>query len=382
MIKRQLQTIIQDRFFKGKAILIFGPRQVGKTTLLKAIHKNDDQVLWLNGDEPDVQEFFDNYTSSRLQAYLGKSKYLIIDEAQRIENIGLKLKIIIDSIDDVQLIATGSSSFELANRVNEPLTGRKFEYKLLPISFAEMVDEHGLLAEKRLIPHRMVYGYYPEIINHPGNEKERLKLLSDSYLYKDVLIWEQINKPDKLTKLLQALAYQVGSQVSYNELAQLCGLDSKTIEKYILILEQAFIIFRLNSYSRNLRNELKMSKKIYFYDNGIRNALLANFNQIETREDKNALWENFLMSERLKQLRYAKRNTRMHFWRTKQQQEVDYVEVSGEEITGYEFKWNPKRNIRFSKTFTKNYSQNVYGIHRGNFREFVMPEENPGITSN
>ena len=276
-------------------------------------------------------------------------------------------------LDDVQLIATGSSSFELANRVNEPLTGRKFEYKLLPISFAEMVDEHGLLAEKRLIPHRMVFGYYPEIINHPGNEKERLKLLSDSYLYKDVLIWEQIHKPDKLTKLLQALAHQVGSQVSYNELAQLCSLDSKTIEKYILILEQAFIIFRLRSYSRNLRNELKMSKKIYFYDNGIRNALLANFNQIETREDKGALWENFLMAERQKYINNNLIWVNPWFWRTKDQKEIDYLEESDGKIKAYEFKWNSSSKYKIPSKFKENYPNSVFKIiHQNNVEEFLL----------
>ncbi|HTO35768.1 MAG TPA: AAA family ATPase, partial [Flavobacterium sp.] len=281
MIQRILHEPLQSKLFKGKAIILTGARQIGKTTLLKSMFENQDKVLWLNGDETDVQQLFESVTSTRLKAFFGSKKIVVIDEAQRIQDIGLRLKLITDSIPEVQVIATGSSAFELANRVNEPLTGRKWEYRMFPLSFSEMVNHHGLLEERRMIPHRLLYGYYPEVVVNQGNEIQILKLLSDSYLYKDILAWEQIQKPDKLLKLLQALAFQIGSQVSYNELGQLCGLDSKTVEKYIILLEQTYVIFRLNSFSRNLRNELKSSKKIYFYDNGIRNAVLANFNQIE-----------------------------------------------------------------------------------------------------
>lgn len=304
MIKRKLRDIIEKRLFDGKAILLMGPRQVGKTTLLKELFEGREDVMWLNGDELDVQALFEGVSATRLKAMFGRKKIIIIDEAQRIPDIGLRLKLVTDQIKDVQLIATGSSAFELATKTGEPLTGRKWEYKMYPLSFGEMVDEHGLLDEKRMIPHRLIFGYYPEVVMRPGEEREILRLLSDSYLYKDVLMSDQINKPDSLVKLLQALAFQVGSQVSYNELAQLCSLDSKTVEKYVILLEQSYVIFRLNSFSRNLRNELKTSKKIYFYDNGIRNALIANFNQIEGRADRGALWENFLISERKKFLEY------------------------------------------------------------------------------
>ena len=225
-------------------------------------------MLWLNGDETDVQNLFRNISALRLKTIFGSKKIVVIDEAQRIENIGLsRLKLITDTMPEIQLLATGSSSFDLTNKVNEPLTGRKWEYKMFPLSFKEMVEHHGLLDEKRLLPHRQVFGYYPDVVNNPGDEKDILKQLSDSYLYKDILMWEQIKKPDKILRLLQALAYQVGSQVSYNELGQLCGISSKTVEKYIDLLEKTFIIFKLSSFRRNLRNELKNSKKIYFYDN-------------------------------------------------------------------------------------------------------------------
>ncbi len=368
-----LEKNIKDKLHKGKAIILTGARQVGKTTLLKDLFGNKDDSVWLNGDEPDVQIFFENISGTRLKAVFGNKRVVIIDEAQKIADVGSRLKLITDEIKNVQLIATGSSSFDLANKVNEPLTGRKWEYKMFPLSFAEMVNHHGLLEEQRMIPHRLVYGYYPEIVTHPGEEKELLKQLSDSYLYKDILMWEQIQKPDGLLKLLQALAYQVGSQVSYNELGQMCRLDSKTVEKYIILLEQIFVIFRLNSFSRNLRNELKFSKKIYFYDNGIRNSLINNFSQPENRQDTGALWENFLVSERMKHLHYTNRWSNCWFWRTKEQKEIDYIEEVDGELTACEFKWSPERKVKEPKQFLAAYPDARFKvIHRENADEFLL----------
>lgn len=373
MIKRKLEDIIGGRLFDGKAILLMGPRQAGKTTLLKTLFDGRDDVLWLNGDELDVQRLFDNVSATRLKAIFGNKKIVVIDEAQRIIDIGLRVKLVTDQIPGIQLVATGSSSFDLANKMNEPLTGRKWEYKMYPLSFGEMVDDHGLLEEKRMIPHRLVYGYYPEVVMRVGGEREILRLLSDSYLYKDILMLDQVSKPDSLIKLLQALAFQIGSQVSYNELAQLCGLDSKTVEKYVLLLEQSYVIFRLNSFSRNLRNELKTSKKIYFYDNGIRNALVANFSQIENRMDVGALWENFLISERRKFLEYTKLWGNCWFWRTKEQKEIDLVEERDGQITGYEFKWNPDTKVKVPRLFLDTYAGSDFKvIHRDNFEDFLL----------
>jgi ATPase len=373
MIKRRLESIITEKLYDGKAILLMGPRQVGKTTLLKMLFTGRDDVLWLNGDELDVQRLFDNVSATRLKAIFGNKKVIVIDEAQRIADIGLRVKLVTDQIPDVQLVATGSSSFDLANKMNEPLTGRKWEYKMYPLSFGEMVDEHGLLEEKRMVPHRLVYGYYPEVVMRPGEEQEILRLLSDSYLYKDILALDQISKPDSLVKLLQALAFQIGSQVSYNELAQLCGLDSKTVEKYVILLEQSYVIFRLNSFSRNLRNELKSSKKIYFYDNGIRNALVANFSQVENRTDVGALWENFLISERKKFLHYTKQWNNSWFWRTKEQKEIDLIEERDGQIVGYEFKWNPETKVKLPRLFLDTYTGSDFKvIHRDNFEGFLL----------
>jgi uncharacterized protein len=372
MINRLLERTISEKLFNGKAIIVMGPRQVGKTTLLKKIVEQRDDVLWLNGDEHDVLALFSNISSSRIKSLLGGRKILVIDEAQRIQNIGLCLKLITDTIPEIQLIATGSSSFDLANKVNEPLTGRKWEYNMLPLSFSEMVSHHGILEEKRLLSHRLVFGYYPDIVTNPGNEKEILKQLSDSFLYKDVLNWEQIQKPDKLIKLLQAIAFQVGSQVSFNELGSLCGLDSKTVERYVQLLEKSFVLFRLGSFSRNLRTELKNSRKIYFWDNGIRNALIANFNQIELRSDAGALWENFLIVERIKYLNYTRHWSNYWFWRTKEQKEIDYIEESDGVIHSYEFKWNPNAKIKMVKSFFEAYPQADFKvIHRDNFDEFL-----------
>ena len=372
MIERILEKQILAKINKKKAIILMGPRQVGKTTLLKSLFEKSTEIIWLNGDEPDIQSIFENISSKRLEAIIGNKKMIIIDEAQRIPEIGLKMKLITDQLLNVQLIATGSSAFELSNKLNEPLTGRKWEFKMYPISFQEMVNHHGLLNEIRLLPHRLIYGFYPDVVNHPGNEKEILKQLSDSYLYKDLLMIDQIKKPSALVKLLQALALQIGSQVSYHELAQICGLDGKTIEKYMMLLEQSYIIFRLTSFSRNQRNELKKSRKVYFFDNGIRNSLIANFEQIENRTDIGALWENFLVSERVKYLAYQQKWVNNWYWRTTEQQEIDYVEEENGQLSAYEFKWNPKAKGSIPNSFKKTYpTATINIIHRENFEQFL-----------
>lgn len=372
MIERILEKQILAKINKKKAIILMGPRQVGKTTLLKSLFEKSTDIIWLNGDEPDIQSIFENISSKRLEAIIGDKKMIIIDEAQRIPEIGLKMKLITDQLLNVQLIATGSSAFELSNKLNEPLTGRKWEFKMYPISFQEMVNHHGLLNEIRLLPHRLIYGFYPDVVNHPGNEKEILKQLSDSYLYKDLLMIDQIKKPSALVKLLQALALQIGSQVSYHELGQICGLDGKTIEKYMMLLEQSYIIFRLTSFSRNQRNELKKSRKVYFFDNGIRNSLIANFEQIENRTDIGALWENYVVSERVKYLAYQQKWVNNWYWRTTEQQEIDYVEEENGQLSAYEFKWNPKAKGSIPNSFKKTYpTATINIIHRENFEQFL-----------
>ena len=373
MIQRLLQKDIEEQLFKGKAIVLMGSRQTGKTTLLRQIFENSDDVLWLWGDDVDTQAMMENMTAARLYSLLGEKRVLVIDEAQRVKDIGLRMKVVTDQMPDVQLVATGSSSFELANRLNEPLTGRKWEYKLYPLSFGEMVAHHGLLTERRLLPHRLVYGYYPEVVTSVGNEQRVLKELTDSYLYKDVLTLGQVKKSDKLVALMQALSYQVGSQVSYSELANTVGIDVKTVESYIDVLEKSYIIFRLPSFSRNMRNELKNSKKIYFYDNGIRNSLIANFSQVEMRTDVGALWENFIVSERQKYNDYTHRWCNRYFWRTREQKEIDYLEECDGVLSAFEFKYNPRKHTPLPKGFAENYKDASFKVVTPeNMEEFIL----------
>lgn len=373
MIKRAITETISLKLGTGKAVLLFGPRQTGKTTLLHQLFDAKPGVLWLNGDEADIQQLFENGSSARLKAVFGDHSIIIVDEAQRIANIGLALKLITDEIRNVQVIATGSSAFELSNRTQEPLTGRKWEYYLYPLSFGEMVAHHGLLGEKRMLSHRLVYGSYPEVVNNPGREKEILKSLTDSFLYKDILMMEGLKKPAKIVALLQALAFQTGNEVSYNELGRSIGLDNQTVEKYIDLLEKAYVIFRIGALSRNLRKELKRGRKIYFYDNGVRNALIAQFSPIDLRPDRGALWENYLMAERRKYIAYHGMWVNAYFWRTQDQQEIDYVEEQDGTFKAWEFKWNPQSRARLSKTFLNAYPNTIFSvITPENTEEFLV----------
>ncbi|HXK49855.1 MAG TPA: ATP-binding protein [Clostridiales bacterium] len=372
MIKRQIEDLINNHTGKGKAVIILGARQVGKTTVLEKMFSGRKDVLWLDGDEPQIKAAFQNISSDRLKAIIGDNKVLLIDEAQNIEEVGQKLKLVTDLIKDVQLIVSGSSSFELADKLNEPLTGRKREFNLYPVSYKEMSDHHGLLKEAGMLKHRLVYGYYPETVTSPGKEKKVLKELLNSYLYKDVLKWGKLKKSERILKLLQAIAFQVGNEVSYSELGTITGLDKQTVESYIQLLEQAFVVFRLGAFSRNLRKELSRSRKIYFFDNGIRNALINNFSEIDLREDRGKLWENFLISERIKYLNYSELWVSQYFWRTYDQQEIDYIEESDGEFSAYEFKWNAHKKKKIPEIFMKEYKvRKTQIITPENFEDFV-----------
>lgn len=372
MIQRAIYEKITQDLFKGKAIILIGPRQVGKTTLLKKIQKDYRGALYLDCDEPDIRRILEDSTSTQLKDLIGDAKLVIIDEAQRVKNIGLTLKLIIDKIKDVQLIASGSSSLELANLIKEPLTGRKFEYFLYPLSVIELNQHFGVLDEKRLLNTRLIYGLYPDIVNQRQDAQRLLLSLTAGYLYKDIFNYQNIRKPELLPNLLEALARQLGSEVSYNELAQLLNTDQTTIQRYIDLLEKSFVIFRLRSFSRNLRNEIKKSRKIYFYDNGVRNALINNFQPAETRVDIGSLWENFLIVERMKTLSYRQTHVNPYFWRTQQQQEIDYIEDINGKLYAYEFKWNPAKKSRFSKTFTDHYPvERTMVVNRENYLDFL-----------
>lgn len=363
MIDRTLRESILSGLGNKKAIIIMGARQVGKSTLLKQTLGDRNDILWLNGDEDDVRQLFLQANSTRLKAIIGNKHMIVIDEAQRIPDIGLRMKLITDQMPDIQLVATGSSSFDLASKVNEPLTGRKREFRMYPLTFAEMVQHTSLLDELRMIPHRLVYGYYPEVVSNPGDEKTILKELTDSYLYRDLLTFDRVAHSNKLAALLKALAFQIGSQVSNRELGLLIGLDPKTIDKYIDILEKSYIILRIGSFSRNLRNELKTTQKIYFWDLGIRNAIIGNLAQVENRSDVGELWENYVIAERLKSNGYRNSLANSWFWRTKQQQEIDYLEEEDGQISAFEMKWNDKKaNTKCPDSFTKAYPNATFQV--------------------
>lgn len=375
MYTRDLQSIIQERCFQGKAIILLGARQVGKTTLLKKIIQEQQvDALYLNCDEPQTVAALTNCNLKELQMVIGANKFVVIDEAQKVDNIGLTLKLIVDNMPDVQVIATGSSAFELRNCLNEPLTGRKYEYQMFPISSKEIYQSSGYIDLKGLLETRLIYGSYPDILNHANDARELLRMLTDSYLYKDILATDNLRKPDVLDKLLRALAFQVGSEVSYNELAQTIGTDSKTVERYIELLEKCYIIFRLHGLSRNLRNELKKAKKIYFYDNGVRNAVIQQFAPLELRNDAGALWENFFISERIKRNHYQQNYCNIYFWRTKSQLEIDYIEEQNGQMTAFEMKWNPKKsNTSIPETFLNAYDvKETVIITPDNYLEYLL----------
>ena len=358
MIARLIESKIRKALDRKKIVTVLGPRQAGKSTLAGVVAKAE-RILELNGDDSDVRTMFEDTDETRIRTLIGNHDFLLVDEAQKIINVGNMLKIIADRIPDMKVIATGSSSFKLAKAVNESLTGRKLEFRLYPLSFKEMVGHTNLLEERRLIAHRMIYGYYPEVVSSPGNEKEILKELIDSYLYKDVLEENSIGRPDRLVKLLQALAFQIGSTVSSNELAGLVGIDAKTVDRYINILERNFIIFTLPSYASNQRNELKFSRKLYFWDLGIRNAVIGNMAPLELRppEEAGHLWENFLVSERIKRNDYAGRTFVKHyFWRTQQKKEVDLIEIEDGRMSAFEFKWKPGKAVAAPRQFAAQYN--------------------------
>lgn len=356
-------------------MVVYGARQVGKTTLVKDIEERHIKrnPLYLNCDEPDIKVLLTEKTSTELRHIIGNHELVIIDEAQRVQNIGLTLKLMVDNFPQVQVVATGSSAFELSNSVIEPLTGRKYEFYLFPLSIAELSAINSPLEIERLIEQRLITGMYPEVVTTPGNANDLVKEIAGSYLYKDLLSYRGLRSPEAIERLLQALALQVGSEVSYNELAGTVGIDKKTVDTYIQLLEKAFIVFRLNPFSRNLRNELRKLRKIYFFDTGIRNAVIRNLNPIQLRQDAGGLWENFLISERFKLNMNNRIDVGCYFWRNHQQQEIDYLEDHGDRLSGYEMKWGNKKH-RIPKSFLSTYKgSTIETIDRKNFMRFVNP---------
>lgn len=374
MIERTLENEVKAKLFKGKAIMIYGARQTGKTTLVKELIRSEGlDPVYLTGDDDDDKALFEKVTLTRWTQILGSRKCIFIDEGQKIENLSRSIKLLVDNRDDVLVIVTGSSSFKLKALLEEPLTGRKYEYKLFPLSYKELRDHYGYLEEKKNFELRLIYGSYPEVVTHPDDMKELLTLISESYLYRDLFQYEGIRKPQVLEKLLKALAMQLGSEVSINELSLLLGVSRTLVEAYIELLIDAYIIFPLTSFSTNQRNELKKSSKYYFWDNGIRNSILKNFTPFPLRDDTGALFENYMVSERMKRNIYAHSTSSSFFWRTTDGMEVDYIETDGDKITAFEFKLNPNKKSRVTLAFTNRYPKaEIETVTSDNYDAFLV----------
>jgi hypothetical protein len=370
MIARDISKNILDDWDNKKAIVLLGPRQVGKTTLIQKLAEGK-KVLFLNGDNPQTRLTFANANFTFLINTVADYDVVVVDEAQRIQNIGITIKMLVDAKLNKQFILTGSSSLDLGNEINEPLTGRKWEHQLFPLSWNEIKNHYTFANAYERLEEFLIYGMYPEVVTETKKQKILLHL-AGSYLYKDILELVNIKKPDLLMKLLNALALQLGSEVSYNELSKILGIDRMTVVNYIDLLEKSYVIFRLHPYSSNQRNEITSKPKIYFYDNGIRNAIIGQFNPLQNRQDLGALFENFFISERMKKLSYEGFYGKTHYWRNTQQAEIDFLEIIENEISAYEIKYSSNKKVNFTKSFTEKYHpKNTFVINKDNFWEYL-----------
>jgi len=373
MIKRLLQKNIEKTLFKGNIIIVYGARQVGKTTLVKQIIENSSKKSkYLNCEILSIKDHLKYPEPEKLKFFLGDAELIVLDEAQSIENIGLILKVLVDTYPEMQIIATGSSSFDLANKVNEPLTGRSIEFKLYPLSIQEIKESKDLFDVEAKMEKILTLGLYPEVfLLNKEDAIQKIDQISSNYLFKDVLNYEGLKKPSILVKLLKMLALQIGNEVNYNELSKSLNIDVKTVDKYIDLLEKCFIIFRLNAFSRNLRKEISKSFKIYFYDLGIRNSLIQNYNPLEIRSDVGSLWENFCIIERIKKNNYNNIHANYYFWRTYTQKEIDFIEEKEGRLSAFEIKWN--KNIKsIPKEFLEEYkNSNFEIINKNNYYKFI-----------
>ncbi len=371
--QRQLNNL-KKALSPNKVIIIYGPRRCGKTTLLgKFLESSNKKYLLVSGDDITVQEYLSSQSIEKLKSFIGKNKLLVIDEAQRIEKIGLNLKIIIDHIKGIEVIATGSSSFDLARNVGEPLTGRKYIIKMFPLAQMDIMQVEERFQVDVNLEGRLIYGSYPEVvITNDNKEKERyLKEIVGSHLYKDILELNGLKHSDKIVRLLQLLAFQIGKEVSYNELGRQLGISKNTVERYLDLLEKTFVVYRLLGFSRNLRKEISKNSRYYFYDTGIRNALINNFNSLQLRDDVGILWENYIIIERIKKREYLQIIANNYFWRTYDRKEIDFIEERGGTLYGYEMKWKSK-NVKPPKDWLKTYQNSKYElISRENYLEFV-----------
>jgi len=377
MLDRDIGPLLKKWFFRNKVLILTGARQVGKSTLVNHLAEQAKvKTLYVNADEARTRKLLKDPDLQTLKNLIGKNKLVVIDEIQRIENSGLLLKLMADHFKGVQFIATGSSALDISEKISEPLTGRHFLFHLYPFTLSELYKEETPYHIESHLPFHLVYGSYPDVCNHPHEAEIFIKNLANQYLYKDVLAWKDIRKPDLLDRLLQLLAYQVTSEVSLNELASQLKIKTETVENYIDLLEKSFVVFRLKSYSTNERKEVSKMRKILFWDNGIRNALIDDFRPLEQRNDAGVLWENLMISERMKRNHYLQKNSKSYFWRSLQQQEVDYVETQNKQLHGFEMKWNSHKKNYVTKAFTNLYPKAKTNlVQPTNFAEFCYLDQ-------
>ena len=373
-ISRLIQKDVINHLHPNKVVVIYGPRRVGKTTLIQEINKKFfNKALFVNGDDISIQSYLGSQNLEKLKSFVGKTSFLIIDEAQIIPKIGLNLKIMVDNIPNIKIIATGSASFDLSQQIGEPLVGRKWQFELYPISQLELLKYENPFESTTKLESRLIYGSYPEVVTASSNIKkgEILKEILDGYLFKDILLFEGLRKSAKLVQILKLIAFQIGREVSLRELAQHTELNSGTVARYLDLLEKVFIIRRLSGFRRNLRTEVTKTSRYYFIDNGVRNILINNLNQLSDRSDVDELWENYLYVERLKKREYKKIYANEYFWRTHAQNEVDLVEERNGKLHGFEFKWGKKYSKKY-RLFTETYKNaDCTLINRDNYLEFI-----------
>jgi predicted AAA+ superfamily ATPase len=375
MIKRLLQSKIENWLFKQKVIVLYGARQVGKTTLTQQILRDSKkEAKYFNCDLESVKASLETQNQELLKSFIGNAEIVAFDEAQRVENIGLILKILHDTFPEIQIIATGSSSFDLANKVSEPLTGRSIQFMLYPLSLEEIAISYDQEIAHSSLDRLLRYGAYPKVFTSSEDEAiTELESIANNYLYKDILSFEKIRKSQLVSDLLQLLSLQLGSEVNYTELATTLGVDRLTIQNYIDLLEKNFVIFKLRAFNRNLRKEVAKSFKVYFYDLGIRNILIKNFNSLKLRNDVGALWENFCVAERMKWNQAHSNLTNTYFWRTYTQKEIDYIEETGGKLHAYEFKWGQNSKVKTPTEFLESYPESTFRtIHSSNYQQFLL----------
>jgi predicted AAA+ superfamily ATPase len=372
--ERTIHKIIKDNLFKGKVIVLYGARRVGKTTLSMQLIANEISARYINCELLQNKTALETTNTELLRSFIGSASLVVLDEAQYINNIGLILKVLVDTFPEIQFVATGSSSFELGQKISEPLTGRSRVYYLAPLSVEEINQHFDSIAIKARIETILRFGSYPDVFNKSDSEAiEELNNIASNYLYKDVLAFEQLKRSDLLINLLRAIALQLGNELSYSELSRLLGENIHTIKRYIELLEKAFVIFRLHSLSRNPRKEIAKGQKIYFYDLGIRNSLIQNYNSLNMRNDAGGLWENFCIIERMKYNNNHRHFVNSYFWRTYDQKEIDYIEEEGGKFFAFEFKLNQQKILSAPKEFLKNYPESEYSVITSeNFWNFVM----------